>query len=760
LDKRRSGQVKAMALLLLAEVIAPFRARADDSKEQAVTPSAPPHDQDFLTAQDIAELNQFSLEDLLTMPVWKVTTASKREESSSAAPATVFVVTREDIYLRGYSTLIDVLKDLPGMEITDYAYAPIGTQVAVRGVVGNNKLIVLVNGMRVNPPGGDPMMIHSDFSVREAEQIEIIYGPGSTLYGQDVINAVINVKTKKAGGEHWIDVGASAGYPWRHESWLGLNRKVGEAEINGYLQYSDATLTNREKEFPDEWATYQPSYANVPQGQTIMHNPKRWDRGLNGFLQLTQGNFSTQLWHRQSWRSSSEGMPGWPFLNESKWTDVATVADAKYTFKLAEDVSLSSALTFNRFEVLPESAIIIPVGDRLSVEHKYSMETSFTLEETVAAKIGQRISLLGGFVYGHYDIIPLATVPAGLNTSADVSSQAGTIDYYTTLGDPSSKVSINKVNNPVYQSVGLYAEGTFKLHDRVRALAGIRLDKDERYSEVPISPRFALIVNPRADLTLKAIFTEAFVQPAAYYMFDVYAPSFVNTTNLDLKPEQARSFEINAEFRRDNILASLSGYYNTQRNLLLANGIFSDSMIVSNAIYRSPDPAAPSVVLLHDSNGGNNRTYGGDIFGRYSLAGNRVAAWGSYSYVDSEMKNILNGVEVKTGLPGLAHHNFRLGATINIIPSKFFATLGLWLHSTPQNVNNFSPSPYVVTSTLKGSAEWPYEASLNLIYRLKAGAEAFATLKNFTNRHNASVYSGNAYPGETFHGIIGLRFRN
>jgi hypothetical protein len=89
-----------------------------------------------------------------------------------------------------------------------------------------------------------------------------------------------------------------------------------------------------------------------------------------------------------------------------------------------------------------------------------------------------------------------------------------------------------------------------------------------------------------------------------------------------------------------------------------------------------------------------------------------------------------------------------------------FANLGFWLRSTPQNVSNFGVSQFVPTSTLKGAAEWPYEASFNVIYRLSAGFEAFATLKNFTNRHYASVFGNNAYPGETFRGIVGLRFRN
>ena len=69
----------------------------------------------------------------------------------------------------------------------------------VRGVVGNNKIVLLVNGMRVNPPGGEELMIRSDISVRFADQIEIIYGPGSTLYGQDAISAVINIKTRRPG---------------------------------------------------------------------------------------------------------------------------------------------------------------------------------------------------------------------------------------------------------------------------------------------------------------------------------------------------------------------------------------------------------------------------------------------------------------------------------------------------------------------------------------------------------------------------------
>lgn len=722
--------------------------------------SARANDQDATLVEDIAAYSKLSLEELLAMPPWNVTTASKREETSRAAPATVFVITKEDIYLRGYSTLIDVLHDLPGMEITDYVYAHVGTQVAVRGVLGNNKIIVLVNGMRVNPPGGDPMMIRSDFSVRAAEQIEIIYGPGSTLYGQDAISAVINVKTKRTTGENWVDIGAGAGYPWRQETWLGLNRKVGDAEINGYLQYSDATLTDRSKEFSDEWATYQSTYAKAPGGPESMQNPKRWDRGLNAFLQLVHNGTSIQLWHRQSWRSSAEGRPGiLPFTANNKWSDVSTVAEAKNTLKLAPNVDLTSAITFNRYELLPFSHFLLPIGSDWLDDHKYSLETSATLEETVTAKLGKRITLLGGFMYGHYDVIPMGTVPPCLDTSGDVISQSGTIEYYTRQGDPDSKVTINKISNPVYQNIGFYAEGTVKLHDRVQILLGARVDKDTRYREIPLSPRAALVVDATPDLTLKAIYTQAFVAPPPYSMYNVYQSLWINTVNPDLKPERARSFEINAILRRKNLLANFSAYYSIQNDLFLAGGVYPDASLVSEAVYLGPTLDAPTMRLFHNANGGTNRAYGTDVFGRYSLPGNRVSVWGSYSYVESEMTNVIGGVNVKRSLPGLAHHNFRLGGTVNILQYKLFATLALWMHSNPQNlVKEIFGDP--IPTTLTEESEWPYEVSLNVVYRLKRGFETFATFHNLTDHHYASVYDGLLFPGETFRGILGLRFKN
>src|SRR6266566_9562423 len=102
------------------------------------------------------DTSDMSLEQLLEM---RVTTASRTDERAGDAPATVYVISKRDIRARGYSTLADVLTDLPGMETVENYYSEQGTLVPVRGIVGNNKIVLLINGMRVNPPGGEELMI-------------------------------------------------------------------------------------------------------------------------------------------------------------------------------------------------------------------------------------------------------------------------------------------------------------------------------------------------------------------------------------------------------------------------------------------------------------------------------------------------------------------------------------------------------------------------------------------------------------------------
>jgi hypothetical protein len=60
------------------------------------------------------------------------------------------------------------------------------------------------------------------------------------------------------------------------------------------------------------------------------------------------------------------------------------------------------------------------------------------------------------------------------------------------------------------------------------------------------------------------------------------------------------------------------------------------------------------------------------------------------------------------------------------------------------------------TTTLREAAEWPYDLGLHVLCRLKAGFDAYATLRNVTNHKYANVYEGNLYPAETLSAVLGL----
>ena len=689
------------------------------------------------------DLKKMSLEQLMGLEVATVTTASKCAEKATAAPATVIVITATDIKLRGYSMLTDVLRDLPGMETIPLFFSEMGTQVPVRGIVGNNKIIVLVNGMRVNPPGGEAFPFRSDFSVRDAEQIEVIYGPGSTLYGQDAISCVINVKTKQPTGLTG-EVGGAGGLNNERELWGTFGQvldKDHDLRLTGYVQYHDSDLTPLNRDWPNWWAPFRAAaLAHGGAGVT----PDREDFGLNLFARLDLfGNTSVQVWQRQSERNSSEtGYPG-PYVPQAIWGDMSTVVEGKNTLTFADEVKLDSTLTYNRYEIDPATRYVFAVpGTNVWFynDYKYGIGQSLTVDETVHATVNDRLSLLAGFMAGTFDIIPKSTVPGGADPDGNFIGQAGSFQYL----DPNSGQTVNipRVVRTCYQTFAGYAEGNWKALDKLTVIAGLRVTGDTRFTDLPVTPRVALIYDATAHVTAKYIYTRAYVAPSPYSGNATYDNgALLATSNPNLKPETAETHEINLSYNKKNLTLSASGYYGTQDDLLLT----SDQNLPANII-------APSVTLrdgttrelVQTVNGGSSHRCGIDLAGRATVG--PVSPWASYSYVDFQQQT----AGLTTGLPGISRHNGRVGATW-AITAKLFVTPSLEIRSTPENVP---------AGTLGSALQTPVDINLYLLYELTKHVAVFANLRNLTDNHYALggfAFGNQAIPQETFTGVLGVR---
>ena len=166
-------------------------------------------------AQSSGDLANLSIEQLADV---QITSVSRRPESLNQAPAAVYVITAEDIRRSGYGSLPEVLRLAPNLEVAKmngFAYT-----VTARGFnspESANKLLVLIDGRSVYSPLASTVFWENiDVPLDEIERIEVVSGPGGTLYGANAVNGVISIITKNAadtkGGLLDARVGTTGSY--------------------------------------------------------------------------------------------------------------------------------------------------------------------------------------------------------------------------------------------------------------------------------------------------------------------------------------------------------------------------------------------------------------------------------------------------------------------------------------------------------------------------------------------------------------------
>ncbi len=716
----------------------------------AVIPSAPTQQTEPrpATQEDSNAYEGLSLVDLMNV---QVVSTSQRAQDVNQAPATVYVISGHDVRERGYVNLIDVLRDVPGMDPSVTYFSEMGALVSVRGASGNNKIVVLVNGMRVNPPGGEEISFRSDFSVRGAEQIEISYGPGSTLYGQDAIFAVINVITKKPQKGYHFSLSGAYGNNNYKDGFASASGTFGSVDnpvsVQLYAQFIDSDLWDLSKSHATWWKTH---YAKAT---TLGGDPpKRWDRGFNTFMRMEASNSSVQLWFRESSRSSSEG--GYSgalyFVDEATWHDRSLAVEGQHRFDLSKRAQLFTTITYNKYEVAPDTRYVFPVGEALFLnDFKYARGTSVQLDERAVIDFTDELSLTAGVVATHYDVTPKATIPGGADPNADIVTQGGAFEYYTAIGDPDSLQRVQRATNLVYQNYGAYAEAQWHVARPLRLIAGLRADKNTRFDEVPISPRLAAIYAVTDRIAAKYVFTQAFVAPAPYYSHNAYDNGAdLNAINPALEPERATANELNLTYTDRKLHVGLSAFHLQQRNLLVLGDRGLPANVVADEVYT--DLAGTGTRrLVSTANGGKTTTVGADLYAQAHFA--YVSPWGSLSVVGSETE-----VDGQTsGLDQLSTVNVRLGAAVRPL-KKLVVTPSLMLRSPL----GFTPGTEagLTRGYEDGETDWPYEVSLHAAYTVLEGLDLFASGRNLTNHRHATKGLLTAAPQEGIRAFGGARY--
>jgi iron complex outermembrane recepter protein len=180
--------------------------RVTNEANSATDGAAPPAGRPEARRRDLTES---SLEELMNI---EISSVSRKAQRLSQAAAAIYVITAEDIRRSGAETLPEVLRMAPGIDVERIDASK--WAVSARGFNSrfSNKMLVLIDGRSVYTTlYSGVYWEQNDVILEDVERIEVIRGPGATMWGANAVNGVVNIITRKAADTQGLLVAGSAG---------------------------------------------------------------------------------------------------------------------------------------------------------------------------------------------------------------------------------------------------------------------------------------------------------------------------------------------------------------------------------------------------------------------------------------------------------------------------------------------------------------------------------------------------------------------
>jgi iron complex outermembrane receptor protein len=181
-------------------------------------------------------LGDLSIEELMNE---SITSVSKKEQRIGEAAAAIYVLTGEEILRAGHTSIPEALRMVPGLSVARLSSHT--WIITARGFAGEyaGKLLVLIDGRSVYDPffSGVSWDIQ-DVPLEDLDRIEVIRGPGATLWGSNAVNGVINIITKKASDTQG-GLAVGGGGPQEHAGTIRYGGNTGNAQYRTYFKYNE-----------------------------------------------------------------------------------------------------------------------------------------------------------------------------------------------------------------------------------------------------------------------------------------------------------------------------------------------------------------------------------------------------------------------------------------------------------------------------------------------------------------------------------------
>ncbi len=417
---------------------------------------------------------RMSLEQLMDIPV---VVASKYAQSPRDVAAAVSVINREDILAFGWSTLGQALASLPGFHITDdRQYTYLGTRGLSLPGDYNTRLLITLNGVRLNEPTYDSVMAGHEFplDLDLVERIEVIPGPGGAVHGQNALFGVVNVITRSGAAIDGVELASAMQWPQRTRR---VRASVGRVLDNGAdFVLSASSMRSRGQDRFYDYGVAGSGVAADLDGE--------WDEDL--YLRLAQGAWSFELAQgdRRKDDPTAAGLVD-PFAADTFIRDRYLQTQLQYEDRWAGGTQqLLARLSFGSYRF-----------------------------SSGAAYEGERYWFTGASRSQGLDL-------RWLNTANHAHKLMLGLDLQR---HPSQDQSAQYLPDPSYDlfyltkgwRTGVYAQDEWTLSEALTATLGLRADRNN-VNGTQLSPRAALIWKDGADATYKMLYGRAHRSPNAY----------------------------------------------------------------------------------------------------------------------------------------------------------------------------------------------------------------------------------------------------
>ncbi len=179
--------------------------------------------------------------------------ATRSLEDIERLPWSVWVITADDILRYGFVTLGDVLKAAPGIRVSPSGNALEGETFLMRGLSGNQYVKILINDVPVKPSAAAGISIGAQLPIRQAQRIEVLYGPASAIYGEEACVGVINIILKESERPIFTQADISFGNDGYNSLDVMCGGKLGrDKKIFRFSAYGSSTVRERTDLYYDQ----------------------------------------------------------------------------------------------------------------------------------------------------------------------------------------------------------------------------------------------------------------------------------------------------------------------------------------------------------------------------------------------------------------------------------------------------------------------------------------------------------------------------